>query len=289
MVDDFVKIDTSGRKTQAPIVAVDIAGPVAELIGDGINPTVYTIENITLLASGWVLVNGLYEYTYSNAFINVRSVVGVTTHIESVNIVRLAMLVNAGRSYNGYLKLYAYNLPVGDIIVTMNITGEGYQGAIPNLADLPERNYESLDNKPTLFQLPTQTGNAGKVLSTDGTSPSWVTASGGGGITIANAGFNPTSINCALGNFIKILISSNFAFNLTNVAIGVEYIFMITRNISPTNNLTIAIPNTNYDIRPADSVPATYVLNRTSRREISLIYDGTYRYWAIGNEMMGVA
>lgn len=42
--------------------------------------------------------------------------------------------------------------------------------------------YSDLDDQPTIPPaLPSQSGQAGKVLGTDGTVPSWVTPSGGGG------------------------------------------------------------------------------------------------------------
>jgi hypothetical protein len=41
--------------------------------------------------------------------------------------------------------------------------------------------------------LPTQTGNSGKYLTTNGTSASWSTVSGGGGVDYLDGG-NPSSI-----------------------------------------------------------------------------------------------
>jgi hypothetical protein len=41
--------------------------------------------------------------------------------------------------------------------------------------------YTDLSNKPTIPSLPSQTGNAGKVLSTNGSTLSWITAASGGG------------------------------------------------------------------------------------------------------------
>lgn len=73
-------------------------------------------------------------------------------------------------------------------------------------ADLAEvatsGSYDDLDDKPSIpAPLPSQAGNAGKVLGTDGTVPSWITPSGGGGASV-----NPVPIaanyTASVGDFV---------------------------------------------------------------------------------------
>ncbi|GFG83400.1 hypothetical protein [Mycolicibacter algericus] len=86
-------------------------------------------------------------------------------------------------------------------------TGTQSAATITGLADVATSgSYDDLDDKPTIPPaLPSQTGNAGKVLGTNGTSPSWVTPSGGGG-----ASENPVPIaanySAAVGDFVVPMV-----------------------------------------------------------------------------------
>jgi hypothetical protein len=73
------------------------------------------------MKTGWILVAGLWEYTYNNAIINADNVVDIIPENASVSIIQTAQILPKTVSSNGSVKLYSTNLPSADILVTMNI------------------------------------------------------------------------------------------------------------------------------------------------------------------------
>jgi hypothetical protein len=83
--------------------------------------TVLQIGSLTLLSTGWVLVSGLYEYDLSNENILLTSIVDVIPDNASVEVIKNADVYPKTVSSAGSVKLYAKNLPSGNIGVTINI------------------------------------------------------------------------------------------------------------------------------------------------------------------------
>lgn len=83
--------------------------------------TVLQIESLTLLSTGWTLVNGFYEYDLSNENILSTSIVDVIPDNDSVLTCKNADIYPKTVSTNGSVKLYAKNLPTSNINVTINI------------------------------------------------------------------------------------------------------------------------------------------------------------------------
>jgi hypothetical protein len=79
------------------------------------------VTPVTLTATSWILVSGLYEYTYSNVNILSTSVVDVIPSNSTIAIVQEAGFLPSTLSTSGSVKLYANNLPTADIVVTFNI------------------------------------------------------------------------------------------------------------------------------------------------------------------------
>ncbi|MGZ8924274.1 MAG: tail fiber domain-containing protein [Nitrososphaeraceae archaeon] len=105
--------------------------------------------------------------------------------------------------------------------------------------------------------LPSQTGNNGKVLTTDGTDTSWVTASGGGASiplindTTTNASYYPTFATVASGTLSLLEVSTSKLF--FNPSTG-------TFNATTFNSLSDLRLKTN--IIPIDN--ATNIINQLS-------------------------
>jgi len=86
----------------------------------------YTLKPIqvtaqTLTAGSWTLVSGTYEYDLSNANITTTSIVDVIPDNSYISTVQVAEVYPKTLSGSGTVKLYAKNLPTGNIIVTINI------------------------------------------------------------------------------------------------------------------------------------------------------------------------
>lgn len=124
--------------------------------------------------------------------------------------------------------------------------------------------------------LPSQSGNSGKVLSTNGTALSWVEAGSGGGGT-STVFHSQTDFNIDGNNGTYFLITSSEtapSISLSNITIGVMYYIRVLSQSSFA--MTIALPNT-ADIRPSNVIsvsPNTY-------KTIAMVYDGTLREWQI--------
>lgn len=82
---------------------------------------VVQVTPVTLTTGGWSLVSGLYEYTYSNANILSTSIVDVIPASSTIAIVKAADIMPSTSSAAGSVKIYATNLPTGNITVTFNI------------------------------------------------------------------------------------------------------------------------------------------------------------------------
>jgi len=82
---------------------------------------VVQVTPVTLTSSGWSLVSGLYEYSYSNANILDTSIVDVIPTNASISIVKASDILPATESFFGSVKIFATNAPTGNIVVTVNI------------------------------------------------------------------------------------------------------------------------------------------------------------------------
>lgn len=79
------------------------------------------VTGVTLLSTGWSLISGLYQYTYSNVNITSLSIIDIIPDNETIDIVIEAKILPKTVSATGYVVCYAVNLPTGDIGVTINI------------------------------------------------------------------------------------------------------------------------------------------------------------------------
>lgn len=103
---------------------------VTDIVGDGTVPLAFRLE-VLLLATNWVQNGTIYEYDYTNNSINEHSIAQVIPHNDYLNIARIATLLPANLSYNGGLFIYSLNPPSGDIMVTMNVFGDGVEQQPP--------------------------------------------------------------------------------------------------------------------------------------------------------------
>lgn len=79
------------------------------------------ITGITLISANWSLVSGLYEYDLADSNITVNSIVDVIPMNTTIDIAISAIVLPQTDSSAGSVKLYAKNLPSGDIEVTINV------------------------------------------------------------------------------------------------------------------------------------------------------------------------
>ncbi len=81
---------------------------------------------------------------------------------------------------------------------------------------------------------PDQAGNAGKFLTTDGLTPSWITVSGGGGGGVNSSGTNWTTADGLTKTFIHNLNSTDVLYELidlgSNEAIDVDSLTVVDSN-----------------------------------------------------------
>ena len=80
------------------------------------------ITNIIISYSGWTLVSGYYQYTYSNTGITSLTMVDVIPENVSVPIINAAQILPKTLSSSGAVILYSINAPIDDIIVSMIFT-----------------------------------------------------------------------------------------------------------------------------------------------------------------------
>jgi len=79
------------------------------------------VTELTLTAANWTLVSGLYEYNLANVNITALNFVEVIPDNATIEITKSAQLLPTNVSSAGSVKIYATNLPTGDIVVTINI------------------------------------------------------------------------------------------------------------------------------------------------------------------------
>ncbi|WP_291515607.1 hypothetical protein [Bdellovibrio sp. ArHS] len=104
-----------------------------------------------------------------NSFVNV-----------SANITQTAVETWFASTVMGQLIANTYNAPTATTIV-----GTVAANKVTGLATVATSgSYNDLSNKPTIPSIPSQTGNGGKYLTTDGSALSWATVAGGGSGTI---------------------------------------------------------------------------------------------------------
>jgi hypothetical protein len=73
------------------------------------------IENIVLAQSGWSLVSGLYQYTYTNSLILSTSIVEIIYMNDTIDIAIDAQITSQADASAGQLIIYAKNAPTDDI------------------------------------------------------------------------------------------------------------------------------------------------------------------------------
>lgn len=89
--------------------------------------------------------------------------------------------------------------------------------------------------------LPTQTGNSGKVLQTDGTNTSWATSSGGGG-TALTVSVAQTTHGLSVGDVIKSSGSAGaYAKAKADTSANAEVVGIVTA-VADANNFTYTLP-----------------------------------------------
>ena len=79
------------------------------------------VTGLTLVAVGWTLVSGLYEYDLEDVNITATSIVEVIPANADIDIVKAAEILPETDSSAGSVKIYSTNEPAGDISVTINI------------------------------------------------------------------------------------------------------------------------------------------------------------------------
>lgn len=95
------------------------AGTVAE--GNTVALKTIQVTSQTLLAANWTLVSGLYEYDLANVNITALNFVEVIPDNATIAVTKAAELLPTNVSSVGSVKIYATNLPTGNIVVTINI------------------------------------------------------------------------------------------------------------------------------------------------------------------------
>ncbi|CAB4153481.1 Collagen triple helix repeat [uncultured Caudovirales phage] len=83
--------------------------------------TITQVTGVVLTGASWSLVSGFYEYNHSDAAITSTSVVEVIPDNASISIVNAAAVLPRTDSATASVKLYATNLPTGNITTTINI------------------------------------------------------------------------------------------------------------------------------------------------------------------------
>lgn len=85
-------------------------------------PAPRLVTGVVLSSTGWVLVSGVYEYSYSNANITVKSLVDFIPYVASVPVIQEAVVYPRTTVTVGAAKVYAKNAPTGNITVDVIIT-----------------------------------------------------------------------------------------------------------------------------------------------------------------------
>jgi hypothetical protein len=124
--------------------------------------------------------------------------------------------------------------------------------------------------------LPSQSGNSGKVLGTNGTALSWV-ANGGGTVFYTQAG---VAMDGANGNFfIASTSTASSTIAVTNIAIGVQY-YIVIKNTSASTAISVILPST-ADVKTTSVIE----VGIGKSKMLAMIFDGTTRYWHDSMEM----
>lgn len=124
----YIAVLTSTVEITSPVVS-DFTGLWVKYIGEnGTNGTngadgavPKQVTGLTLSSGSWSLVNGLYEYTLSNANITSTSVVDVVPDNADISVVVAAVILPNTVSSAGSVKIYAQNAPTGNIGCTIII------------------------------------------------------------------------------------------------------------------------------------------------------------------------
>ena len=85
--------------------------------------------------------------------------------------------------------------------------------------------------------LPSQSGNSGKYLTTNGASLSWGTV--GSSTPTVNTALTSLSIDCSIADVFILTLSTNSAFALTNITASKQFII---KNTS-ASSINISLPN----------------------------------------------
>lgn len=161
------------------------------------------------------------------------------------------------------------------------VATSGSYNDLSNKPTLFSGSYADLTNQPTLSSfLPSQTGNSGKALVTNGTSASWQTVSGGGGgasspltLTANNATEKPLILNGASGQSVNLFEVNTFGNTGGNIARAQSDGFYIPailtgyiQNISP-NGLSLNSYNTAFRLNAFNGLPIEFQANGTTHSQ----------------------
>jgi len=87
------------------------------------------------------------------------------------------------------------------------------------------------------------------------------------------------TLDLATNTDYKVTLSADSLYDLSNIPTNIICYFLI---ISSNGLIQVTLPNTANDNAPALSTP---IRTTGAARWITLLYDGTNRYWAISEEM----
>lgn len=123
--------------------------------------------------------------------------------------------------------------------------------------------------------LPSQSGNSGKYLTTNGVSLSWGTV--GSSTPIVNTSLTSLAIDCSIADVFRINLTANAAFVLSNLLNG-KVSEIIIKNTA-TSIITITLPD-NHAYRSK-----TYTIDAQLARVFSVRLVGTKYIWVVSEEI----
>ena len=120
--------------------------------------------------------------------------------------------------------------------------------------------------------LPSQPGNSGKVLSTDGTNTTWATVS-------ANLPSTSVSSNISLSSYNKYFVNTSSARTLTlppSPSLGDEIYIFDASGTAATYNITIARNGNLINLNDGN------LIINSNGAAVSLVYTGSTYGWKVG-------
>ena len=123
--------------------------------------------------------------------------------------------------------------------------------------------------------LPSQSGNSGKYLTTNGASLSWNNPPVP--TTSVNSSLTSLTIDCNLADVFTISINANATFTLSNLAVG-KAVEIIVKNTS-TNIITITLPISGV------YRSQTYTIDAQLVRIFTVRLANNKNYWLVSEEL----